>query len=310
VDAIGAPDVHAVAAGSAGSILIRGSDGDDLVVARVAADGTVLPAWRWTAPDGLAYGYDIVGTVDGGAVIAGADTQFGGGYATVRFDAAGTVLFADIEPGDLGNPLGVSRVAIDADDATIVGAAPESTFGKQRAQLWKIAADGTRLWTKKMPDLHGDAANLSLEGLVLAPNGDVIVSLGNLVSQSIQSARVASEDGAILSDSVSTAPPGQPISFARAASGRALVGGFYRNGEGASPDIVEFAADGKACRIEDDPATVHGVIVAHGGDGWYVLGSVLPINANPVVLQRFDDTGPCDPHADERVFASGFDAPI
>ncbi|HVT32599.1 MAG TPA: hypothetical protein VHE32_08125 [Rhodanobacteraceae bacterium] len=303
IDPVGASDLHAAVEAIDGTLLVRARDEDDLVVLRFTADGTVLPEWRWTAPDGPAYGFDIAAARDGGAVVAGQQNSIGGGFATVRFDAEGAVAFADIELGDIGNPLGDSRVAVDADDATIVAASPETVHGVEGAQVWKIAADGTRLWTRKIPDPKGDLADLSAHGLALAPNGDAIVSVVTLISQNLRTVRLASADGAVVTDA-SSAAAGMPTGFALAANGRALIGAYYfiDSSGHVAPELAEFDSAGRPCRIADD-ASLHGVVVVAGASGWYVLGETHP----PVTLQHFDAVGVCDGTDPDVVFESGFE---
>lgn len=303
IDPVGASDLHAAAGASDGTLLVRARDEDDLVVLRFTADGTALPEWRWTAPNGPAYAFDIVATRDGGAVVAGQQNGIGGGFATVRFDANGVVAFADIELGDIGNPLGDSRAAVDADDATIVAASPETVHGVEGAQVWKIAADGTRLWTQKIPNPEGDLADLSAHGLALAPNGDAIVSVVTLISQKLRTVRLASADGAVVTDGSSTAA-GMPTGFALAANGRALIGAYYfiDSSGHVAPELAEFDGAGRPCRIVDD-ASLHGGVVVAGADGWYVLGETHPL----VTLQHFDAAGACDGTDPDTVFESGFE---
>lgn len=130
-------DTRTLPIGTNGDLLVRASDGGDYVVIRTDAAGNALPDWRWTSGGDQVVAHEILALPDGGAIVSGQRNTLGGGYATVRFDAQGNTVFADIERGRIGNPLGPSRVRIDPNGEFIIAAAPESVFGVPLAQVWK-----------------------------------------------------------------------------------------------------------------------------------------------------------------------------
>lgn len=297
-----------VAESAAGELLVRAREGGDLVILRCNALGQTLPEWRW--PSGLAAirPDDLVALPDGGA-IATARGFTGDGYYALRFDAAGAPTLLDSEPGEIGNPLGAAHVAVDAAGDVLIAAAPESSFGVPQAQAWKIAPDGTRLWTRVVEVDGVLHPNLDIGGFALAPDGDLVIAVAP-PSGPFRVLRLAGEDGSTRWDS--TAAIGDnPTDLALAANGRVLVGGYdHIPGSGGlvTGRIAEFDADGTPCRHATALDYGSKLRVSSGTGGWSVLGGTAFVQGagNDLVVQRFDADGACAGDGD-RIFADGFD---
>lgn len=291
------------------SLLVRARDGGDLVILRCDALGQALAEWRWTSGLAAIQPDDLIALTDGGA-IATARGSIGDGYFTVRFDAAGTPTLLDGELGEIGNPLGAAHVAVDAAGDVLIAAAPESSFGVPQAQAWKVAPDGTRLWTRVV-EIEGVAhPNLDIGGFALAADGDLVIAVAP-PSGPFRVLRLSGEDGSTRWDS--TAPIGDnPTDLVLAADGRVLVGGYDHipgSGGFVTGRIAEFAADGTPCRHATALDLGSTVRVSSGPGGWSVLGGTAFVQGvgNDLVVQRFDADGACDGEAD-RVFADGFES--
>jgi hypothetical protein len=82
----------------------------------------------------------------------------------------------DHELGQIGNPLGGLHLSEDANGDLVLAAAPESNFGVPLVQVWKIAPDGQRLWTRII-EVPGDPhPNHDVGGFALAPDGDALIA--------------------------------------------------------------------------------------------------------------------------------------
>lgn len=293
-----------------GGLVVRAFDGGDVVVLRCDSKGQVLPEWRWTSGLDFIRVDDIIALPDGGAVV----TVRGGtgeGSFTLRFDAAGAATLLDSEAGEIGNALGALHVALDADGDFLLAAAPESSFGVPQAQAWKVAPDGTRLWTRvvEVPGvLH---PNLAIGGFALAPDGDLVIAVAPPTG-AFRVLRLDGTDGSARWDA--TAAIGDnPTGLALAADGRVLVGGFASipgSGGRITARMAEFDADGTPCRHAVEFGIDTKLRVAASAGGWTVFGATTFIagSGNDAVVQRYDGIGACDGD-DDTLFVDGFDGP-
>jgi hypothetical protein len=289
-------------------LLVRAFDGGDLVVLRCDAQGQVLPEWRWTSGLDFIRVDDIIALPDGGAV-ATVRGGTGDGSFTLKFDAAGVPTLLDSEPGEIGNALGALHVALDADGDFLLAAAPESSFGVPQAQAWKVAPDGTRLWTRvvEVPGvLH---PNLDIGGFALAPDGDLVIAVAP-PSGPFRVLRLDGGDGSTRWDATATIGD-NPTGLALAADGRVLVGGFASipgSGGRITARIAEFDADGMPCRHAIDLGINTKLRVAASVGGWTVFGATTFVegSGNDAVVHRYDGDGTCDGD-DDTLFVDGFD---
>ncbi|HEY0229981.1 MAG TPA: hypothetical protein VGC55_01915, partial [Dokdonella sp.] len=289
--------------------LVRAGDGGDYVVIRTDAAGHALPDWRSATGSSEVDVSEIVALPDGGAVVSGQGSFLDGGYVTVRFDAQGHTVFSDVELGEIGNPLGPARVRADANGDFIIAAAPESMFGEPLAQVWKLGADGSRRWTRVLPNPLDDLASLQVGGLALTAQGDVLVEAFSVSDQRFRLLRLDGASGEVLLDSVA-AVGGTPTTLTSAPNGRVLVGGydFIDSSGHVGARMVEFDAAGAPCRSSMDLAMFSSIAATAGAEGWTVLGtSAFVANVgNDAVVRRYDADGPCD--GADAIFANGFEA--
>ena len=299
---------RAIAPAPGGGLSMRAHAGGDLLVLRCDAQGKAPPAWRWTSGLADIRSDDILELPDGGVVVT-AHGDVGDGYFALRFDADGTPTLLDAEPGEIGNPLGALHVARDAQGAFLFAAAPESSFGVPQAQAWKVAPDGTRLWTRVIEAPDVAHPNLDIGGFALAPDGDLVIAV-NPPSGPFRVLRLAGDTGATRWDG--TADIGdRSTGLALADDGRVLVGGFASipgSGGRVTGRIAEFAADGKPCRHAVELDMQAKPRVAAGGDGWTVVGATpyMAGTGNDVVVRRYDRDGACTGEEDT-LFVDGFD---
>lgn len=291
---------------SNGDVLVHASSSTDYVVLRCDKEGKALPEWRWHSGDENPLTTDIVAMADGGVVVTGYGS-IGEGYHTVRFDGNGEVLFVDHEGGELGNPLGPAYAAVDSNGSTLLAAAPESTFGLPLAQVWKIAPDGSRLWTTALPNPGGDLSALMVKGILAAPNGDVLISVSAFNDSRLRLMRLDGNDGSLLWDTVS-AVSASPTSMALAPNGRVLVVGRFGDGSITRSSMVEFSADGAPCRsIEEFPMSRGDIGSFASAHGWSVLDENVSSTSHDMVVRRYSANGPCD-GAPDAIFADSFDS--
>lgn len=302
-------DLHQLVEAPSGDLLLRVSDeaSGDYVVARYATDGGELPPWRWHAGAHVR-ATDIAALADGGAIVTGIGNGLGGGYATVRFDAAGKALFDDLEPGDSGSPLGPAYVAVTADGGIVLAGMPEDDhLGVPEATVWKLDAEGARLWKTVLGVDAGHPLGRDLHRFRLAANGDaLLVTNGpNSASDRFHLVRIDGADGHVLWDRAFSFSIGfgefPPQTLAEASNGRLLVGGFVKTEQSTFARIIEYAADGEPCRLRDDES-LYSFGAATGSErGWSVFGSY----SSGFVAQRYDADGACT--AADPIFGDGFE---
>jgi len=290
-----------IAQAPGGDLLVRAHDADAFVVLRVAASGQPLPPWRWNSGLGEVWANSIVALADGGAIVTGRTFGHTGGFRTVRFAADGSVVYADVELGTHGSPLGMSWVTAAPDGGAWVVASPETQFGMPGAMAWRIAADGTRLWTRELSDQSSGATTFSNGPAALGPGGDLWIATASTSPKTLGLIRVDGATGATRWNSRS-ALPSYADSLAVAPNGRSLLGGSAHvpGGGGRTYAILaEFDADGVLCR-EHTVEDLYGFLSAVGAEeGWTVLG----IGDAGITVQRYDADGPCG----DALFADGFD---
>lgn len=299
-------DTEQVAVDASGNLMVLASDDGDYVVIRYDPDGNALAPWRRTIDLGApVYANGIVALADGGAIITGQGRFSGGGYVTVRLDAQGNEVYTDTDLGGIANPLGPAFAVLDSDGNVVVAAAPESPFGVPRAQVWKLAPDGTRLWTKVLPNPASVIDSMSVGGFRLAANGDAIISV-EVVRGFFRLVRLAAATGDVVWD-VDAAIGGTPTTLAFAPNGRVLIGGhdFFMGGQVGR--IAEFLSNGAPCRMHDDIGMFSRVKASGSGAGWSVLGTTQFVHGlgNDALVRQFDAVGACT--LSDSIFSDGFD---
>ncbi|ANB16309.1 hypothetical protein [Dokdonella koreensis] len=284
-----------------GDLLVRAENDDAFVVLRFGAQGQLLPPWRWTSGLGAVWANSIVALPDGGAIVAGRTYAIGGGFRTVRFAADGSLVYADAEFGELGNPLGAAWIATTPDGATLVVASPETRFGMPGAMAWKIAADGTRLWTRTLSDQASGSTTFSNGPAALGPEGDLRIATAGTTPKVLRLIRVDGATGATRWDSAASMP-GFADRLAVAPNGRSLLGGSAHvpgGGGRTYATLAEFDADGLLCRERTVPDLYGFTSIVGAVDGWTVLG----IGDDGVTVQRYAADGACG----DGLFTDGFE---
>ena len=288
-----------------GNLFIAASDGADFVVLRYAANGDALPTWRHDVGESDVTATAIVALPDGGAIISGQGDNLGGGYRTVRFDASGAVLFDDAESGDIGNPLGPSWLAPTPDGGFLVAAAPESTFGVPEATVWKLAADGTRMWTTVLPNQNAPMS-FELRGLAVTLEGDALVVPESVLNLGFRLVRVRGTDGVVMREA-QAAIGGHATTFALAPNGRALIGGYvFASSSGTvTARIAEFDANGAPCRTAASLAMMSPIASIGADGGWTVGGASAFVQGvgSDALVRRYDAEGACT----DAIFDDGFE---
>lgn len=294
-----------------GNVMILASDQGDYVVIRFDTNGNALPTWRRTVDpdndtmtsDDDVSATDIVALPDGGAILTGRGRELGGGYVTVRLDAQGNEVFADIELGDIGNPLGLAHLALDTDGSVVVAATPESFDGVFLGQVWKLSPSGTRLWTRVVPHPGGSFPSSSICGLVLAPDGDAVIETTG-GHEPFRLLRLDGLTGEVIWD-VGVPIAGAPVTLALAPNGRVLVASLGSAQQ--SGHIAEMDAAGNPCRVANNPSMFSTIVANAGADGWSILGAtqLVPGSSRDAFVSHFDGSGACTPT--DYLFANGFD---
>lgn len=290
-----------IAQAPGGGLLLRAHDGDAFVVLRFDQSGQPLPSWRWASGLGEVWANSIVALADGGAIVTGRTFGHTGGFRTVRFAADGSVVYADVELGTHGSPLGMSWVAAAPDGGAWVVASPETQFGRPGAMAWRIGTDGTRLWTRELSDQSSGATTFSNGPAVLGPGDDLWIAIADTAPKSLGLIRVDGATGATRWNSRS-ALPSYADTLAVAPNGRSLIGGSAHipgSGGRTYAVLAEFDADGVLCR-ERSVKDLYGFLFAVGAaEGWTVLG----LGDAGLTVQRYDADGACG----DALFADGFD---
>lgn len=298
-----------IALGAGGALLVPAIDGEDVLVVRYAADGERLPDWRWSPGAEDLQAEDIVATADGGVVVGAAGDVLNGGFLVVRFDADGQVVFHDRELGGFDGATFDRRLflAVDGAGDVLAQGALQNPHGDMQAQVWKIAADGSRLWTRALADPVDRRFATEAVGLLLETDGDAVLAQQAGLDDRFRLLRLDSASGTLVHDAA--APVGGVTrSLARAPNGRVLVGGTYfldfQGRIGAR--IAEFDADLRPCRWLDLGAQYFFTVFDGGARGWTgAAGTLFEASGNDAHALRYDADGACD--AADAIFADGFD---
>lgn len=299
-----------LALGADGALLVPAIDGDDVVVVRYAAGGERLPDWRWSPGAEDLQAEDIVATADGGVVVGVAGDMLTGGYLVVRFDAQGQVVFHDRERGGLDGGTFNRRLflAVDGVGDVLAQGALQNTHGDMQAQVWKIAADGSRRWTRPLVDPVDARLGIEAVGLLLDVAGDAVLALQAGLDDRFRLLRLDSASGALARSAVAPLG-GDPRGLAQAPNGRVLLSGTYfldfQGHIGAR--IAEFDADLRPCRSADLGADYFVAVFEGGPHGWTgAAGTLFEALGNDAQALRYAADGACD--LVDAVFADGFDA--
>ncbi|HET6546667.1 MAG TPA: hypothetical protein VFG55_07985, partial [Rhodanobacteraceae bacterium] len=203
-----------------------------------------------------------------------------------------------------------ASIEVDAAGAIVVAADPESVHGVPLAEVWKLAPDGTRLWTSVLPNPGGGFSSLEVDGFALAPDGDALVALSSPLAD-FRVVRLAGSDGSVRWDTSGDVEM-NPTGLALAPNGRVLVGGFAFDDSGGhvGARIAEFTASGAPCRIDEDLGLFNQPAISASDAGWTVVGvGESPTTAgDDLIAYRYDADGACTGFGDaDLVFADGFD---
>jgi hypothetical protein len=293
-----------------GALLIPAIDGNDIVAVRYTPAGTRLPDWRWSPGAEDLQAEDIVATADGGAVVGVAGDVLTGGYLLVRFDADGQVVFHDRELGGLDGATFNRRLflAVDGAGDVLAQGALENQRGSMQAQIWKIAVDGARLWTRRLVDPVDERFTTEAVGLALDANGDALLAQQAGLDEHFRLLRLDSASGALV-QSAAAPVGGQTRSLVTAPNGRVLIGGTYfidfQGHIGAR--IAEFDADLRPCRAADLGTQYFHMAFEGGAPGWTAIaGTLFEGASNDAHALRYGADGDCDPL--DAIFADGFDS--
>lgn len=248
-----------------GGITWTPDGGDDLLLARVADDGTVL--WAAAFDDGgLERAYDVAVAHDGGAVVAGVSGDFDCLYATLYPDDC-DILVAAYSPN--GEPLWSGRwdgggrdypvgvVANGAGGALVGGLSVDPTSGDADAVALRFDAAGEVLWEARYtgPDPESATSEYPVGAFALAngtsPNGIVLAGTDGYVPGGNGAGLFAvafGPDGEPLWEAHYGGPVDGHLSGAAAAtgsaSGRTYVSGVIKRPGANRTVTVAFGPDG------------------------------------------------------------------
>lgn len=298
-----------IALGADGSLLVPAIDGDEVVVLRYAPAGERLPDWRWSpGPEDL-QAEDIVAAADGGAVVGVAGDPFTGGFLVARFDADGQVVFHDRELGGRDGGTFNRRLflAIDGAGEVLAQGALQNTLGDMQAQVWKIAADGSRRWTRPLVDPVDARFATEAVGLVLDANGDALLAQQAGLDERFRLLRLDRRSGALV-QSETALLGGTTHGLARAPNGRVLIAGtYYIDFQGhVGARVAEFDANLRPCRAADLGTRYFSTVFEGGAQGWTgAAGTLFTDASNDAHALRYDAGGACE--VSDAVFADGFE---
>jgi uncharacterized delta-60 repeat protein len=143
---LGRPDVAVSADGSVYVTGITTSNGNDAVLLKFDASGTLLweRTWGGTASD---QGLAVATASDGSVYIAGTATSFGpssSGLFVVKFDSAGNLVWQRVSDGAEGN-----AVAVGPDGSVYAaGTTPRNQIGNFDIVVLKVTAAGSLVWQR------------------------------------------------------------------------------------------------------------------------------------------------------------------
>src|SRR5919106_460326 len=197
---LGRPDVAVSADGSVYLTGLTADNGNDAVLLKFDANGTLLweRAWGGAASDeSLA----IATAPDGSVYIAGTATSFGpssAGLFVVKFDSTGNLLWQRISDEAAGNAVAV------APDGSVyaAGTTPRNQIGNFDIVVLKITAAGNLMWQRT----YSAGEVVDPRGRMAAGSDGSIVMVGALQTVSRRTADIAAlivkltSDGALVFD--------------------------------------------------------------------------------------------------------------
>jgi len=222
---LGRPDVAVAADGSVYVTGITADNGNDAVLLKFDANGTLAweRAWGGAASD---QGLAVATALDGSVYIAGTATSFGpssAGLFVVKFDSAGNLVWQRISDGAAGNAVAV------APDGSVyaAGTTPRNEIGNFDIVVLKITADGSLLWQRTYS-----------AGEVVDPRGRMAAGFDGsiVIAGAVQAARQRFVDIAALI--VKLTPDGALV-FDKQFAGRASETG---DGVAIAPDNTIYVA--------------------------------------------------------------------
>jgi uncharacterized delta-60 repeat protein len=168
---LGRPDVAVSADGSVYVTGLTSNNGNDAVLLKFDANGTLLWERNWGGPasdEGLA----VATALDGSVYITGTATSFGpssSGLFVVKFDSAGNLVWQRISDGAQGN-----AVAVASDGSVYAaGTTPRNQIGNFDMIVLKITAAGTLVWQRT----YSAGEVVDARGRMAAgPDGSIVIA--------------------------------------------------------------------------------------------------------------------------------------
>ncbi len=149
--------------------------GQGLVIRLAMSDGSLLGE---TLLEPSASGDDVATSVaalpNGGFVVAMTQGDLLGGYRVSAHDAAGRMLWQDVENGAIGNVFTPAWLGLDPQGNVMVGGGTETTCGLFEFRAWKLSPAGERLWTVDWPT--GFCQSAEPAAFALAPDGSIAMA--------------------------------------------------------------------------------------------------------------------------------------
>jgi uncharacterized delta-60 repeat protein len=167
---LGRPDVAVSADGSVYVTGITANNGNDAVLLKFDANGTLLWERAWGGAESDA-ALAVATAPDGSAYIAGNETSFGSGFGlfVVKFDSTGNLVWQRISDGANGNAVAV------APDGSVyaAGTTPRNEIGNFDIVVLKITAAGSLLWQRT----YSAGEVVDPRGRIAAgPDGSIVIA--------------------------------------------------------------------------------------------------------------------------------------
>ncbi|MCL4838404.1 MAG: SBBP repeat-containing protein, partial [Thermoanaerobaculia bacterium] len=199
---------HVYVTGSAGAV----SGGFNFATLKYDAAGALLWARQYNGSgNSTDRAYALALDAGGNVYVAGSAYGASGGYncATVKYDGAGTLLWAEEYDGPGGNVDSAYALEVDAAGNAYVAGSSYGTTGSQDHVTLKYGSLGTLEWAREL-DGMGAGADVSY-GVAIGASGSVVVSGYSRNASGFDEIRVASYDPAGLEQWAST-HPATPVS--------------------------------------------------------------------------------------------------